>query len=208
VDAIADLLREEIVSGDIAPGERIRSAELAQRFEVSHVPIREALRRLESEGLVVIRAQRRVDVAEVQRDDCVQLYGLRRLIECDLLRQSVPRLRPADLEAAHASLAVLGSGLEDPSAPGFFGAHAAFHGALLAPVMTGWAKRIVATLRLASERYVRLYARDFGAIEASMNDHRALLVAAEAKDGNLAAKLLANHLTRTESEVLKGLHLA
>ena len=58
VDTVTERLRREILSGEIAPGGRIRVGELEKRFGVSHIPIREALRRLEAEGLVVTSPQR------------------------------------------------------------------------------------------------------------------------------------------------------
>ena len=71
--------------GDIKPGERIKVAELEKSFGVSHIPIREAVRRLEAEGLIVALPQRAAVAADVDLDDLAGLYDLRRIIECDVI---------------------------------------------------------------------------------------------------------------------------
>ena len=89
VDNVTVLLRRALLAGEIKPGERIKVAELEKSFGVSHIPIREAVRRLETEGLIVALPQRAAVAAGVDLDDLGGLYDLRRIVECEVIRRSV-----------------------------------------------------------------------------------------------------------------------
>ena len=91
VDNVTERLRRDLLAGEIRPGERIKVAELEKRFGVSHIPIREAVRRLESEGLIIAAPQRAAVAAGVDLEDLAGLYDLRRIIECEVIRRSVAR---------------------------------------------------------------------------------------------------------------------
>src|SRR5438477_9279569 len=89
VDDVTVRLRRALLAGEIRPGEPIKVAELEKAFGVSHIPIREAVRRLESEGLVVARPQRAAVAAGVDLHDLRGLYDLRRIVECDVIHRAV-----------------------------------------------------------------------------------------------------------------------
>ncbi|GHF45317.1 DNA-binding GntR family transcriptional regulator [Deinococcus metalli] len=95
--ALVTRLRDEIVRGTFAPGERLRLEELADRFEVSTMPIREALSALESEGLVVIRPHRGAHVTSFTAAELRELYEIRAVLEQLATVRAVPHLTPADL---------------------------------------------------------------------------------------------------------------
>jgi DNA-binding GntR family transcriptional regulator len=78
VDNVTVRLRRARLAGDIKPGERIRVAELEKTFGVSHIPIREAVRTLEAEGLIIALAQPAAVAASVDLDDLAGLYDLRK----------------------------------------------------------------------------------------------------------------------------------
>jgi DNA-binding GntR family transcriptional regulator len=80
-DEVNDKLRRAIVSGEIAPGERLREDELAARMSVSRGPVREALVRLEQEGLVVLERHRGARVATLSREDHEHIYSVRQALE-------------------------------------------------------------------------------------------------------------------------------
>ena len=88
VDNVTARLRGALLAGEIRPGERIKVAELEKSFGVSHIPIREAVRRLEVEGLIVALPQRAAVAAGVDLDDLAGLYDLRRIVECDVILRS------------------------------------------------------------------------------------------------------------------------
>src|SRR3954447_25004822 len=85
-------VRELILDGVLSPGERIRQETLATEYGVSRIPVREALRQLESEGLVTLVPHSGARVARVDFDECVELYQMREALEPEVLRESVPHL--------------------------------------------------------------------------------------------------------------------
>src|SRR5919204_3032025 len=113
VDNVTERLRSALLTGDIQPGERIRVTALEKRFGVSHIPIREAIRRLETEGLVVTLPQRTAVAAGVDLADLEGLYDLRRMIEGEVAERAVERMTPEALEKLRAALAALEEAASD-----------------------------------------------------------------------------------------------
>jgi len=101
VDGITERLRRAIITGTIRPGERIRVADLERKFGVSHIPIREALRRLQSEGFVEISPRRTTIAAGVDLSDLANIYDLRRIIELEIGRRSVSRMTKKDVDSVY-----------------------------------------------------------------------------------------------------------
>src|SRR5438270_7081364 len=130
VDNVTERLRSALLTGQIQPGERIRVTSLEKRFGVSHIPIREALRRLEVEGLVVTLPQRAAVAAGVALDDLTGIYDLRRIIEGHVARRAVEQMTDEDLERVDRALAELEEVAEHPDSPLFWERHRDFHWAI------------------------------------------------------------------------------
>lgn len=202
VDTVTERLRREILSGEIEPGGRIRVGELEQRFGVSHIPIREALRRLETEGLVVTSPQRATLVAGIALEDLAGLYDLRRIVEVPVVRRGVGRA--TDTQTADVRRALEALEAVAPESGEFWELHRAFHWALMAPGASDWVERVLEQLWQSAERYVRITAATFGTTPAAMRDHRLMVELFEAKDGDALAELVERHLTRTELVLREG----
>src|SRR5580658_3013847 len=99
-DLVVERLRDDIVSGRLAPGEPLRQDEIARSFGVSHVPIREAFLRLEAERLVEIRPRRGAIVAALSAAELEELNEMRAALECSALRVAAPKLTGGDLQKA------------------------------------------------------------------------------------------------------------
>jgi DNA-binding GntR family transcriptional regulator len=196
---VTERLRRALLAGEIKPGERIKVAELEKSFGVSHIPIREALRRLETEGLIVTLPQRAAVAAGVDLEDLAGLYDLRRIIECEVVSRSVTSMAPEQVEGVRAALETLEAVAQDHDSPRFWELHRDFHWALLEPGATAWIQRVLDQIWLASQRYVRLFVSE--TVGDAMRDHRELLVCCEARDGARAEDLLRRHLDRTEFAV-------
>ena len=98
--SVADLLRAEITAGRLLPGEALRQDEVAGRFGVSRIPVREALRALQAEGLVDYAPNRGAAVARISTEEMLEMLEVRIALECHALRLAVPRMADADAEAA------------------------------------------------------------------------------------------------------------
>src|SRR5215831_21131945 len=102
--AVADNLRERILRGEIKAGEQLRQAALATELAVSRIPVREALRQLEAEGLVQIVHDYGAVVAALSGKEIIEMFEIRMLLESYLLRQSIPFLTNDDLDRAEEVL--------------------------------------------------------------------------------------------------------
>ena len=199
VDNVTERLRHDLLAGEIKPGERIKVAELEKRFGVSHIPIREAVRRLESEGLIIAAPQRAAVAAGVDLEDLAGLYDLRRIIECDVIRRSVDAMTSEQVGAVESALETLEAVANDHDSPVFWELHRDFHWTLLEPGASAWIERVLDQIWLASQRYVRLFVSE--TLDDAMRDHRALLGFCQERDDAGAAELLRRHLDRTELAV-------
>lgn len=204
VDGVADALRTEILTGAFSPGDRIRVRELEERFGVSHIPIREALRRLGAEGLVRMSPKGATLVSGIALEDLSGLYDLRRIIECKFAQRAAVAFTDESLMALDEAIAELDRRGDEPDQPEFWEAHNHFHRTLLAPALTGWGERILDPLWQSSQRYVRLFITAFGDQSVQMAEHHKMVDASHARDGKTLADVLARHLTFTEETVREG----
>ena len=110
-------IRRAVLSGVLPPGRKFSIAELSVQFGVSHIPVREALRRLEAQGLIVLRPGRSAMVSPLDRDELRAIFRLRQLLEPDLAARSCAFLTDEDFERAAQLLGMrlewTGTGIEE-----------------------------------------------------------------------------------------------
>src|SRR6478752_7016094 len=104
-DLIAETLRDEILRGAIPPGAALRQEELAERFGVSRLPVRDALMRLETQGLVHVYPNRGAFVISLSAEEVREIYEMRLLLEGDILERAVPRMTEEDWRQIDAASA-------------------------------------------------------------------------------------------------------
>jgi DNA-binding GntR family transcriptional regulator len=208
VDQVAQRVRAEILSGALRPGQRIPVAELSRELAVSPIPIREAMRLLESESLVESAPHQAPVVSDVRLEELGEIYGLRRLIECDTGRLGVERADAAAISAVEAALErLLGADPQDRDSD-FWDAHRAFHMAVLQGGLDPWRQRILGLLWQSSERYQRLNTWVFGTTDGGEAAHIEIARAFSAHDADRLARAIANHLDHTERTVTAGYQAA
>ena len=101
---IADEIRSAVLSGEMRPGMRIRQELLAAKFGASRIPVREALKQLENEGLVVLAPNRGAWIADVNSAESIEVYRIREVVEPLAIFESVPYLTDADISALDAMI--------------------------------------------------------------------------------------------------------
>lgn len=185
-DAIARALREAIFEGVFAPNERLHQDEIARRFSVSRVPVREALAKLVTEGLAVQRLNKGIRVAPMSRTDFRDIMEMRLLLEPHALRLSAPHLRDQDYAEAEEILAQVHSSALGAEAAVL---HWTFHNRLYSrsdrPRLLGQ----IASLQVAINRYVLPVWRTVG-LSADWDDsHSEIVEALRAGDGEEAAEM-------------------
>ena len=170
VDLATAEVRRSIVAGDLPPGQPFAVNDLAARLGVSHIPVREALRRLEAEGLVELQPARSAVVAPLDVADLRAVYRLRCQLEPPLAARSAGVRNPADTEELRRLCAVAFSRTGDPEVQ--WASHGAFHRALVQPAASAWDLRFLEQLWAASARYTRLVF-DPASVDHEDQSHRA-----------------------------------
>ncbi len=202
-------LRRSILSGALPPGQNLSLRKLADQLGVSFIPVRDALRVLEGEGLVTNPPGRSATVAPLDLEEFHAIYRVRRLLEPDLARRSCTALSDAELDRLHQAAADFGGTAR--SMDDIYEDHRAFHIALLAPAATTWDIRILTLLFRASERYVRI---GFGRLDPDPDEHdrrreahQLLITKFRERDPETAADALDEHLAHNEELARNALRL-
>jgi DNA-binding GntR family transcriptional regulator len=201
VDQVTDEIRRSILAGVLAPSQDLSLRELADRLGVSTIPVREALRRLEGQGLLVTTPGRSSRVAPLDAADLHGIYRLRMVLEPEIASRSCLLLPDIELERLGEIAESFGD--ERNSMDDVYEAHHDFHLRLLAPAATEWDVRTLRGLWHAAERYVRLA---FGAREDRSDEHPRrehahveLLAGFRARDPALVEALVREHLLANEA---------
>jgi DNA-binding GntR family transcriptional regulator len=151
-DYVAEALRSAIFNGQFADGEELNQVELANHFNVSRVPVREALRRLQAEGLVSAEAHRRAVVIGLTHERIVEIFEIRGLLEGYMLEKAAPSLDAARIARLRGLCDEMDS-MEDHGA--WLERNREFHRVLLEASGARTAMSIVEQLTIQVERYQR-----------------------------------------------------
>jgi GntR family transcriptional regulator, rspAB operon transcriptional repressor len=196
---VYDRVRNAILDGELAPGVVMSQVALAEELGISRTPLREALRMLQSEGLVEGEPNRRVRVAPMTPRDLEEVYVMRVTLEAETLRLSVPLMTPEDLARLEGFMAEMAHYASAKDYRRWGVPHGKFHRVLTARA----GERINLMLGQMfdhAERYRRLHI-GHGPSAWATAQHRDILDACKSGDRSLSASLLASHLARTGLEV-------
>jgi DNA-binding GntR family transcriptional regulator len=203
VAAVTEELRQLIVSGEIPPGAELSQVELGRIVGVSTTPVREALRALEAEGMIQFRHNRRPRVPEFDPGDLEAVYCCRILLEGLALSVCVPAMTNSDLGLLRAELDAMCAAGATEDLRRWDIAHAAFHTRLIfgcEPAL----RRQIRLMMARADRYRRMsvLGERPHAWVIGESEHNTILEACEAREPELAAVLLAQHLERSARSVL------
>lgn len=190
-----EAIRDGILHGNYAEGEPLRQDALADELGVSRIPIREALRQLEAEGLVTFAPHRGAIVSSLSLQEIEEVFELRASIEPDLLRRALPRLTTYQLDQADDILDRYAAALRSGDVSKWGELNWEFHSALYAPAERPVTMGILQRLHQQSDRYLRMQlALTHGETRAN-DEHRAIAAAARARDVKRASHLMRDHIT-------------
>ncbi|WP_051792731.1 GntR family transcriptional regulator [Amycolatopsis jejuensis] len=196
-------LRGMLLNGEIRPGTVLSQVQLAKELAVSTTPLREAMRQLQAEGLLIAEHNRRSRVAPLEPRDIDSMYGSRIVMEALAIRLTVPALRAADLEALHEDLRRMRKASEEQDLTTWEPLHAEFHRRLTSGADEHMA-RVIDSIASHTERYRRssLFGSPARTWEIGNEEHEAIVRACEAREPEQAAGLLARHLARSALTML------
>lgn len=200
-DYVGEALREAIITGQFEDGEELNQVELANHFNVSRVPVREALRRLQAEGLVSAEAHRRAIVTAFNPDRISEIFEIRALLETYMLERAASRI-DEDTLANLRRLCDQMDSLKDHAR--WLERNHTFHAELLRPAGANTALALVDQLSRQVQRYVRRTGGVHRPKEAG-REHREIVAALEKGDTGKAKRVLERHILHTRDRVIEAL---
>jgi DNA-binding GntR family transcriptional regulator len=201
--AVAERLREKILSGELREGQQLRQDAIAAEFQISRIPVREALSHLAAEGLITIVANRGAVVSALSPDEIMQMFETRAVLECYMLRCAIPNTKEEDFMGAEDVLVQYEQSLEKDSEMKSWGQwNWSFHSALYAPANRPVMLAFLKTLNINCDRYTRLHLVFTRDLHRAGQAHRELLEACKTKNPEIAEKELWKHITEA-GEYLK-----
>ena len=204
-DSATNELRRRILSGELADGTPVRQDALAEDFGTSRIPIREALSRLEAEGLVASYPHRGYVVTALSRDEIKELFELRAMLEPELIRAAIPNMTETDLAVAEGILSEYASDLDNHDIHRWGELNTLYHLALYNPSGKKRTIEIVRGLLVNTDRYTRMVITLEHGIEQAKEDHGGLLELCRKGAINQAVALSRDHIQRAEAGLLRML---
>lgn len=191
---VAERLRQRIFAHELLPGAWVDEQKLAEQYGISRTPLREALKVLASEGLVVLKPRRGCYVTEIAPQDLDDIFPLIALLEGRCAAEAVAKMSKADLDGLSAIHARLEKSARENRMADFFEANQEFHKAIQELAGNRWLLQVIQDLRKVL-KLSRLHSLSLeGRLQQSLQEHQAIMAALQAKDANLAEKLMHDHL--------------
>ncbi|GAB4393010.1 MAG: GntR family transcriptional regulator [Kiloniellaceae bacterium] len=197
-------LRKAIIKGDLAVGEALRQDEIAALFNVSRIPVREALSRLEEQGLVRNQRYKGAVVSGLSAEEATEIFEFRLLVEPEIIRRAVPLMSKEGLKTARDYCQAF-SRSTDPMSWGDLNRD--FHSELYNMSRLKFHMEVMDNAMDRIDRYLRAQLVLSDGMERANREHFAILEACEAGDAEEAAALTAAHIQGVKDSFLKHLSL-
>ncbi|MCR4268675.1 GntR family transcriptional regulator [Nitratireductor sp. ZSWI3] len=198
-DLVFEALRKAIVEGDLAEGEHLRQDHIARLFNTSRIPVREALKRLEQDGLVTNERYRGTVVAALSSAEVEEIFEFRALIESEIVRLAVPRLTPEHLAEAQRHLQAFASE-RDPSLWGEINRN--FHYSLYAAADRPYHLQVIRSSLDRVDRYLRAQLTLTDGIGRARAEHQAIYDVCAGGNADEAARLTRAHILDASRSLL------
>ncbi|MBS1843631.1 MAG: GntR family transcriptional regulator [Actinobacteria bacterium] len=205
--AIVAELREDIISGELRPGEKLSEARLARRFGVSRTPVREAFKELESEDLVTIERRRGTFVTRLTRAEVMELYTVRAALEGMAARLCAERMTDETLKDLDEIMAGLQEAVDADDGPLFLARDKTLHERIFAGAGNSMLTQHYSLLsaHMQRERLGSLVTRRPGRLARSLAEHQQILRAIADRDGPSAELAMRMHVQHGREELAAAL---
>ena len=200
---VSDEIRQRILAGQLKEGEQIRQEAIASELGVSRIPVREALRQLEAEGLVTLVSHKGAEVTRLEPAEIAELFEIRMMLEARLLELAMPNITEANLQAAQDLINAM---CDDAEIQEWGSLNWQFHETLYRPAQRSVTMKILRQIHQNIDRYVRLQitlTKD-GKAQAH-HEHSALLDAVRKAEVKKAVVLLTGHIDHVQQELLANI---
>jgi DNA-binding GntR family transcriptional regulator len=198
---VHERIRTAILKGALSPGAILDQKTLARDLNTSIVPVREALRKLESEGFVQIVPRRGAYVTEVSVEDMENLYQARAILEGQTAYQAAPLLTEGDIRKLEGLCAKMSSALHQEDYAAFTQLNRQFHFVIYDAVGNSYVSNMIAGLWELAERYRYRYTFFKDQADTIQAEHNAILEACQKRDSSTLQEAIVYHLNRTLSGI-------
>jgi DNA-binding GntR family transcriptional regulator len=204
--AVADKLRDQIIRGEIPEGAQLRQDAIANQYQVSRIPVREALRQLDAEGLIAIVPNRGAIVPALSPSDIEELFSIRALLEPEVLKLSIPHLTESDFSEAEAVLRKYVNELRRDDHVSLWGRlNWQFHNILYSRADQPRFMAIIRNVNNSGERYTRLQLYLTHGIKRANDEHHQILELCRRRDVAEACQLLRLHIQNAGESLKQAL---
>jgi DNA-binding GntR family transcriptional regulator len=201
-DIIAKYIREAIVTGELDEAEPIRQDDIAKLFDVSKIPVREALKRLEAEGLVEFQRNRGAVVTSITEPQIAEIFEVRGMLEANALKLSVPRMTNRTFQRAEEYCDAFAC---ETNVARWAELNRQFHSCLYEDADKPFLLNLIRSVNDRIERYLRIQLTLSGGTGLDDREHRQILAACRDRNVALAAELLVSHITKSCESLLSNL---
>jgi len=202
-EVVFDVLRGAITNGVLSPGERLMENHLAEQLRVSRTPVREAIRKLEQEGFVVMMPRRGTYVADLSIRDVNEVFEIRTALEVLAAGLAAERITEADLETLERLLVEIGEYIEQGDTAKIVDADCRFHDILYGATNNKTLAAIISNLR---EKFTAFRTMSYtypGRAKRSLEEHQRLVEALAQRNPTLAQQLARKHMDNAEKTLLQ-----
>lgn len=204
-EVVCESIRDAIRKGILKPGERIMEIQLAEELGVSRTPVREAIRKLELEGYVVMMPRRGTYVANMSIRDISEIFEIRTALESLSNGLAAERITPEELEHLQRLLVMISSYIETKDMDKIVETDIEFHDLLYHAARNSRLVGIISNLRDQLTRFRTLSMSYPGRLEATLDEHRMIVEAIAQGDGRAAKKVAEKHMENSEKTLLKAM---
>jgi DNA-binding GntR family transcriptional regulator len=202
---IARYVREAVIKGDLAPGERLNETKLTRELALSRSPVREAIRILEAEGLVTIEPHRGAYIRPLSDQDLEEIFDVRLMIETHGIRRGAHRLTPQAMAPLREAVREARSALSAQHFEPWHEASLRFHDGLVALAVNEHLTRLHADLKVSLRRYQISLIGLPGLAERAQAEHESILEALEQGEIERGIDLVVEHITNLKDALLKAI---
>ncbi|VBB06560.1 asnc bacterial regulatory protein hth signature [Lucifera butyrica] len=205
-EVVSETLREAIINGVLKPGERIMEIQLAEELGVSRTPVREAIRKLELEGFVVMMPRRGTYVADLSIKDVNEVYEIRTALDVLAAGLAAERITEEELEQMERLLVEIGEYIDQEDVDKIVEADSKFHDILYQACRNDRLVGIINNLREQFTRFRSISMAFPGRLKNTLEEHSRLVEAIAQRDGEAAQRVAREHMENAEQALLMDMN--
>jgi DNA-binding GntR family transcriptional regulator len=205
-ELVFESLREAIISGLLKPGERMMEIQLAEEMGVSRTPVREAIRKLELEGLVVMIPRKGAYVAGLSLKDIADVFEIRGALEGLAAELAAERITDNELEEMERYLVIISEEIEAGDLSRVVETDTDFHSLIYKASRNNRLVQIISNLREQIQRFRTTSLANPGRMKNALEEHRKIVEAISTRDGELARKIAHEHIENAENSMMDMIH--